>query len=165
VHALVRPRCVRTGFHYAAVLAIPAAERRPLCLNCINWRRRDRRDRRFYGVASGLSRRATYTPLDSVIMYALQPGHTPEPDHRCLARLVGAAVDPCNAFAAVIPGPVRAILERAAGEPPESVAGAIVRAWWDLNEGTSFFRSPGTARAVRGLLRRRPCILADGGAG
>jgi hypothetical protein len=98
-------------------------------------------------------------------MFALQPGHTPEPDYRCLPRLVRAAADPRNAFAAVVPAQVRAILERVVAEPPREIAAALLRAWWDANEGTVFFRSPGTARAVRALAKRDPAVLTVGGAG
>ncbi len=163
IHALLRPRCVRTSFHYAAVMALPPEGRRPLCLPCINWRRRSRRDRRYYMLDAGFMRRVTYTPLDSILMFALQPGHTPEPDYRCLPRLARAAADPANAFAAAVPAQARAVLRRVLDEPPDRMAAALVRAWWDLNEGTAFFRSPGTARAVRALVKRGRGILAPGG--
>jgi hypothetical protein len=164
IHDLLRPRCVRTRFHYAAVMALPPDGRRPLCLPCINWRRRSRRDRRFYhhsssGGAHGIMRRVTYTPLDSILMFALQPGHTPEPDYRCLGRLARAAADPQNAFAALVPAQARAILQRVADEPPQRLSAAILRAWWEVNEGTVFFRSPGTARAVRAMVKRDQGIL------
>lgn len=164
VQDLIRPRCARTSFHYAAVMALPRDARRALCLPCVNWRRRSRRDRRYYSPGAGMARRVTYTPLDSVLMFALQPGHTPEPDHRSLCRLVRAALDPANAFAAVVPAPARAILARVADEPPAGVAQALLRAWWEANEGTVFFRSPGTARAVRGMVKRRRGILGSPGA-
>ena len=159
IHDLLRPRCVKTRFHYAAVMALPPEGRRPLCLPCINWRRRSRRDRRYYYSGAGVMRRVTYTPLDSILMFALQPGHTPEPDYRCLPRLIRAAVDPGNAFAAVVPAQARAVLQRVVDEPPARVAAALLRAWWDVNEGTVFFRSPGTARAIRGMVKRERGIL------
>ena len=157
IHALLRPRCIKTQFHYAAVMALPKEERRPLCFPCINWRRRSRRDRRY--CSGGAAHRVTYTPLDSILMFALQPGHTPEPDYRCLSRLVRVAVDPCNAFATIVPVQIRTVLESVVAEPTRTLVSALLRVWWEMNEGTVFFRSPGTARAVRALTKREPGIL------
>lgn len=151
LQAMLRPRCAPTAFHYAALMALSPAERRPVCFFCLNWKRHCRRDRRSSAGRDCYRRRKTYTPLDSIIMHALLPGHVPEPDHRCLRRLVRVAADPCNAFAVLVPAPAVAALERAAAA--DCAVGAVLRAWWDINENSPFFRTAATARAVRAMLR------------
>ncbi len=90
-------------------------------------------------------------------MFALTPGHAEEPDSRCFSRLAHAALDPCNGYASLVPDAARVILcaaapfecrrDRALRVP------ALLRAWWDANEHTPFFRHAGTSRAVRRILK------------
>ena len=162
VQGFLRARCARTSFHYAAVMGLPGEGRGGLCPHCVNWRRRSRRDRRYYPSGAGGGRRVTYTPLDGILMFTLQPGHTPEPDYRSLPRLVCTALDPGNAFAAAVPAQARAILGRVADQPHDAMPQALLRAWWGGNEGTAFFRSPGTARVIRGMVKRERGILGGG---
>lgn len=82
-------------------------------------------------------------------MYAIAPGHYPEPDHRTFERLARTAADPSNAFASLVPEAARATLEAVLGEHAHIMAHSMIKSWWDVNEGTTFFRHPGTARAVR----------------
>lgn len=152
VQQILRSRCAETALHYRAVLALPPGERRPVCMFCVNWKRRA-------ASAVGRSRERLpnskcYTPLDSVVLHALSPGHFPEPDQRCFDRLARVAADPRNGYAALIPECVRRVLEaaveaKAGGASPEDVQVAMLRRWWRANEGTTFFRFPETARAVR----------------
>lgn len=134
---LLRARCLPTAFHYRAALAVSPAERYPLCMPCVSWARRNKKKRP----------RAprVHTPLDGAILHALAPGHFPEPDQRCLARLAKSAADPGNGFAALVPPKLRPLLQRAGRAD-------FVSAWWDANQRTAFFRHPETARAVRHCL-------------
>jgi len=85
-----------------------------------------------------------------MILFALAPGNFPEPDHRCFERLARAAADTANAFASVIPEPVRAVLlATVAGRRPEVMPPRLISAWWGVNGRTTFFRHPETARVVR----------------
>lgn len=146
VQALVRQRCAQTAFHYAALLALPDAGRHMVCPTCINWRRRSRC--RLYTRCRTWSRRAVYTPFDSMLMHALAPGFAEEPDRRCAPRLRAALLHPDNGFAGLVPAGARAVL--AAVRDREATLG---RAWWDANERTHFFRHPLTARIVRQMHR------------
>jgi len=64
----VRSRCAPTQFHYAAVMALPPADRRAMCLPCVNWRRHPRG-------ARGIRREKlrSYTPLDRSGLIFLLP--------------------------------------------------------------------------------------------
>ena len=148
VQALVARRCVRTAFHYRALMEQPSDARCAICLHCINWRRRSRR--------TLLTPRPAHTPFDSILMFALTPGHAEDPDSRCFLRLAHAALDPCNGFASLVPDPARVVLQAAvAPELSRGLrVGVALRAWWDANERTPFFRHAGTSRAVRRMLAR-----------
>jgi hypothetical protein len=148
VQALLRRRCIRTAFHFGAILARPEEDRCAICFHCINWRRRSRR--------LLLAPRLVYTPLDSILMFALTPGHAEDPDSRCFVRLARTALDPANGFASLVPDPARAVLEAAVGPTHKARAAAALLGWWDANERTPFFRHPGTSRAVRRMLSRVP---------
>lgn len=155
VQEAVRGRCAPTALHYAAVMAIPGSMRAATCRTCVNWRRHTRR------VISGhyyyYMRKTTYTPLDSVLLYALMPGRFPEPDARNFHRLARVAADPSNAFAAIIPDQARAILRAAAENGP----GAAVRQWHAQNDHTRMFLHSETARAVRRQILGAPVESAD----
>ncbi len=49
----------------------------------------------------------------------------------------------------MVPEPARAALEAVLGEHPDIMAHKLIQSWWGVNEGTTFFRHPDTARAVR----------------
>lgn len=147
-----RARCTPTAFHYAALLAHPATDRRAVCTPCLSWKRRA-----FKGQTLRIARPGkTFTPLDSVVMFALAPGQAPEPDRRSMERLVSAAADPDNGYAWSIPDAARLLLASAVDDSPDNVATTVVKGWWRANERTSFFRHPATARAVR-----HTCVLRD----
>ncbi len=103
-----------------------------------------------------LTPRLVYTPFDSILMFALTPGHVEEPDSRCFPRLVCTVLDPSNGFASLVPDPARVVLSSAVGPAHKTRVAAGLQAWWDANERTSFFRHPGTSRAVRRMLTRVP---------
>jgi hypothetical protein len=146
VQALLSRRCIPTGFHFGLVMAQPREGRCVICFHCINWRRRSRRVL--------LTPRLVHTPFDSVLMFALAPGHAEDPDSRCFPRLARTVLDPSNGFAALVPDPARVILASVVGGTQKLRLETGLRAWWDLNERTPFFRHPGTSRAIRRLLTR-----------
>jgi hypothetical protein len=151
VQRVVRARCTPTALHYKSVMALSPADRRPLCMACVNWKRRARKKLQ----TTYCQRRSApcFTPMDSVLLHAISPGHFPEPDQRCFQRLARAAADPANGYSAVVPACVRRLLEGAlaAGEQ-ETQRVRLLRRWWEENAESSFFRFPETARAVRHCL-------------
>ena len=76
--AFIRDKCMRTPFVHALLTSGADPSRRyTVCIPCVNWKRRVE--------TSGLKRyRKPYLQLDSLILYLLQPGIRPEPDHRCM---------------------------------------------------------------------------------
>lgn len=87
----ISTRCKATPFVHAYLLSsLPAAKgKQVLCIPCVNWKRR---------AEQGTLRR-TSSPmlqLDQLILFLLQPGRHPEPDFRCMERLVAAARQPDN---------------------------------------------------------------------
>ena len=127
-------------------MAQPVDTRCAICFHCINWRRRSRR--------LLLTPRLVHTPFDSILMFALTPGHAEEPDSRCFPRLVQTVLDASNGFASLVPDPARLILLSAVGPTQKARVAAGLQAWWDANERTPFFRHPGTSRAIRRMLTR-----------
>ena len=149
IKALVRQRCVETAFHYAALLALPERGRHMVCPSCINWRRRSRCCHP-PPPRHGRARRRAFTPFDGILLHALAPGSVEDPDCRCGPRLRATLLDPANGFAGLVPAPARAVLAAAAPNR--------LRAWWDANDHSPFFRHAGTARAVRQMLRPPPVL-------
>lgn len=148
VQQLLAAACVPTAFHYASVVSLPGKARHPLCIPCVNWKRRAKK-------MSRLPRWKRLTPLDSILMHTVAPAHYPEPDQRCFERLARAAADPDNGFCAVIPERIRQILAGAVSSKdtrPCAVSAEILRGWWRANHETAFFRHPETARAIRHTL-------------
>ena len=134
----LRARCKPTPFLYALLSARGNALEEGVCIPCVNWKRRVE--------TCGLKRmRQPMLQLDQLICFLLRPGFLPEPDHRCMERLVRAARDPSNPYRSVFPAPVRAILDAAADESTH----ACVLAWWDYNGRSEFFASSQEARRVR----------------
>jgi hypothetical protein len=155
VQDLVKQRCVPTAFHYASVMRLDGGGRHPLCMPCVNWMHRAHNIVKHKGCRKRAVRE-TYTPLDSVVMYALAPGHCQEPDQRSLGRLAAVACEEKNGFAAVVPEEIRAILRRSQVHGREMIDAAMLFAWWRANESTLFFRHSETARAVR-----HTCLVDD----
>jgi len=151
--ASLRARCLPTAFVYASVMALPPADRRPICITCCNWKRRGSRGppRR-----SGRAGRKVLAPLDSILLFCLAPGQFPEPDRRRIASLLRVASDPSNGYACFVPEQAKAVMLSTRDKPADEATEAIVRAWWEANERTAFFRHPATARAVR-----HTCVLRD----
>lgn len=140
LQAFVRSRCVPTPLAYASIdEADGLPDESPLCIPCVNWKRR----------AGGRGKKQ-HLQVDQLIAYILQPGRMAELDQRCVGRLLAALADESNPFAARVPLPVRAIVERLDAHDLPSIA----RAWWDLNGHTRFFRHPQTARLVRTLQKQ-----------
>lgn len=132
----VRARCVPTPLAYARIAeADGLPEEAPLCIPCVNWKRR----------AGGRGAKKAQLQVDQLIAYVLQPGRVAELDQRCVGRLLEALADPGSPFAACVPLPVRAIVARL--DAPDLPS--ITKAWWELNGHTRFFRHPQTARLVR----------------
>lgn len=145
IHKILRQKCSPTAFHYRAAMALPPKARYPLCLPCVNWARRSKR------VQSSL-RAKYFTPLDSVLMHCVAPGRFPEPDQRCYGRLVAAAADPRNGYAAAFPERLRLLLEEASRCAGGATAQGLLGVWWRAHGETTFFRHRETARAVRHTL-------------
>lgn len=152
---LVKERCVPTAFHYQSLMQIAPEKRYPLCMACVNWmsraqlilRKKSHRKRAV---------RETYTPLDSILMYAFVPGHSHEPDQRSLERLAAVACEENNGFSAIIPVEIRQILDDSQDYGKDMIDTSLLFAWWRANEKTMFFRHPETARAIR-----HTCVIDD----
>ena len=79
--AFVQKHCKPTPFLYKAMDDTPVGRPRvPLCIACVNWKRR---------CGHGLLKRNAkpFLQMDHLITYLLEPGKTPEPDRRCMQRL------------------------------------------------------------------------------
>lgn len=114
-----------------------------VCIPCVNWKRR----------VETKSLRRTRQPrlqLDQLIYFVMQPGVHPEPDHRCMERLVLGARQDSNPFGLVFPLPVRTILSNV----KENTYTACVAAWWDYNGRTEFFSSGQESRRARSVSKR-----------
>lgn len=113
-----------------------------MCIPCVNWKRR---------IAQGSRRRfgRPMLQLDQMILFLLQPGRHPEPDMRCMKRLVKAVRQPGNPYLPLFPAPVRWIVSRIRGN---TYADCVV-AWWEYNGRTEFFASAHEARRVRCALK------------
>jgi hypothetical protein len=95
--------------------------------------------------------------LDQMILFLLQPGRFPEPDHRCMERLVKAVRQPDNLYHRVFPMPVQWITRRIEGDTFQH----CVAAWWLYNNKTEFFASPQEAKRVRGVVKNGLVDPAD----
>lgn len=120
-------------------------ERLVVCIPCVNWKRR---------VAEvTLSKRRNRLPmlqLDQIIYYLLRPGVHPEPDRRCMGRLLAGARQADNPFRHLFPLPVQTILSAL----KRDTYTACIEAWWDYNGRTEFLASGGEAKRIRSLLNR-----------
>lgn len=70
----------------------PRSERVPLCIACINWVRRlsqHQQQKQAGAVGQKLPcSKGKYIPLDNLLLFAHDPGAFPEPDKRCMQRLL-----------------------------------------------------------------------------
>jgi len=137
--AFIRDKCKATPFAYAFLASnADSSSRYTVCIPCVNWKRRVE--------TAGLKRYGRpYLQLDALILYLLQPGKMPEPDHRCMKRLMRAARTSDNPFRRCFPLPVKTILSMTKGDTYVHA----ISAWWEYNGRTQFFRSPQEARRVR----------------
>jgi hypothetical protein len=142
----VRERCRPSPFLHAFLSATkPPEDGRPeyMCIPCVNWKRR---------VVQGGGVRRLAKPLlqlDRMILFLLQPGRHPEPDLRCMERLVRAVREPDNPYRRLFPAPVQWIASRIAGDTFHD----CIMAWWEYNGRTEFFASAREARRVRCALK------------
>jgi len=74
----VRRWCSPSRFHYRVIMEMPCEGDARICKGCVSWRRR---------CARGGSRHGRYTPMDSVLLYVLEPGAVPTPDRRLVGTL------------------------------------------------------------------------------
>jgi hypothetical protein len=138
----LKDRCTPTSMVYAHLAGAPPLKGKlPLCIPCVNWKRR------------GAHKRG-YLQLDQLMLSVMQPGRFREPDQRCLGRLLDALLFPHNPLRCAFPLPVAGVLSRL-GPRDRSLAG-ISQAWWEYNHRTAFFRHAQTARLVRGLVKQTP---------
>lgn len=159
LHAIVKRMCIPTGFHYESFMSVEYGKDDGvrLCQRCMNWRKGCVRGRKAYSKPFSLHRkhREIYTPFDSVVMYALEPGHFAQPDQRTFHRLIHVVLSETNAFRSILPDTVREILTPLKGDSPDDTdtARKIAQNWFKVNEETQFFRNPCCAKAVRRALR------------
>lgn len=144
IQQLLLLHCQSTEFHYKSIMNIPPSSRSAVCLPCVHWKRRILKKKN--GCSPEHTASKILTPLDSIIMYAISPGHFTEPDHRCFLRLARICCDPLNGYFSTIPDVVRVVLK---ADSEDDMEMTILRTWWDRNARTSFFRFPETAKAVR----------------
>lgn len=140
----VRERCKPTPFLHAFLSACDTRDRTQyMCIPCVNWKRR---------AVQAVPRQKVkpLLQLDQMILFLMQPGRHPEPDLRCMERLVRAIRQPDNPYSAtVFPTPVRWIASRIAGDSFRD----CVMAWWEYNGRTEFFASAQEGRRVRCALK------------
>jgi hypothetical protein len=150
--AFIRARCRPSPFLYRVLVTDPTQQQpeqqqqqqqqHGICIPCVNWKRRV--------ATTGLKRtRQPMLQLDQLVCFLLRPGPFPEPDHRCMERLVRAAREPGNPYRPLFPAPVLAILDAAKGNTHQD----CMEAWWDFNGRTEFFASGQEARRVRNALK------------
>lgn len=140
----VLEKCKETPFIYPILardhdpVCPMRAGKQYLCIPCVNWRRR---------AESGRLRRhlKPMLQLDQMLLFLLQPGRFPEPDHRCMNRLVAAVRQPENMYRPFFPAPVVWMVDHI----EENTYQHCVGAWWRYNHRTVFFASPQEAKRVR----------------
>lgn len=144
LRAFVRSKCRATPFAYTLLASVESKQRHPVCIPCINWKRR---------VCSQGGMKRCQIPcmqLDQLMLFMMQPGDSPEPDNRCMPRLFQALRDERNPYQQMIPLPVVWML---AHMKEDSYTHAVA-AWWEYNRRTQFFRTAGEARRVRTAIKQ-----------
>jgi hypothetical protein len=143
VQDFVRTYCKATPFVHQYLSTVPVGgEKAPICIPCVNWRRR-------CSFLQLKRNRKPYLHIDHLILYVMQPGKVQEPDHRCMARLFEAILQPTFVFQHLVPLPVKTIIQ----SMREKTYKEAVRAWWEYNGRTVFFTHMETAKRVRRLLK------------
>ena len=143
VQDFVRRYCKPTPFVHRFLTTILVREARvPICVPCVNWRRR-------CNFLQLKRNRKPFLHIDHLILFILQPGKVLEPDHRCMTRLFEAILQPGFIFAHVVPLPVRTIISQMRAPTYKEA----IRAWWDYNGRTVFFTHMETAKRVRRLVK------------
>jgi hypothetical protein len=149
VHKCIQP----TEYHFRTLLNLGSKELQSehvkLCLFCSNWKRHTAATYKPH------KKNKEFTPLDHLIMYTYEPGAVQEPDHRCLKRLVAAAISVQNPFRNVIPYPSQKIMQACTDFTGEELPAQIALRWWEYNQRTPFFRNKKTAKIVRRALRQQ----------
>jgi len=143
LQTLLKKKCMPTPFVHAHLsLRQPVDEKEPLCVPCVNWKRR---------CWNGTLKRQDKPVLqmDQLIIFMVNPGRMQEPDHRCVQRLVLAIKQPGNPLRMALPIQAESILMGIEGEDIPS----IVASWWKYNASTEFFASGHTARFVRSVIK------------
>lgn len=84
-----------------------------------------------------------------MILFLMQPGKHPEPDLRCMERLVSAVRQESNPYKAIFPLPVQAMVRTI----KDNTYLHCVAAWWEYNHRSVFFASTQEARRVRCALK------------
>lgn len=127
-------RCVKTGFHFAAVMAMTERDQVvSFCAGCRGWQRRVQHSGR---------RRRHFTPVDHVIYVVLSPGAAPDLDQRNWHYSAQCILDADNLFVDLLPLAVRSILLEMLQSPPTSDHREVLaRAWYKYNENPEFFSS------------------------
>jgi hypothetical protein len=137
-------------FHYESIMKLDNSKvMYQQCLFCANWKRQVIRHK-----TCRTSRTVTYTPIDHMILYTMEPGAVQEPDHRCISRVLNSCISPRNPFWSLIPYQCRVIMGECKDFSGEEVPEKLVIAWHKYNAKTPFFRSKATARMVRRAYRQ-----------
>lgn len=134
VQDFLSQRCVKTGFHYAAVMGMTGRDQVvSFCAGCRGWQRR---------VHHSGKRHRHFTPVDHVIYVVLSPGAAPDLDqrnwHYCAQRILDAE----NLFLDVLPVAVQSILaEMLQSSPSSDHREVLAKTWYKYNENPEFFSS------------------------
>lgn len=143
--AFLRRRCKPTPFVHGFLTGMRCEQggARGVCIPCINWKRR----------VDGAGLRRAKTPmlqLDQLVLYMMQPGKHPEPDRRCMDRLIRAMRQDDNPFQHALPLPAQTIVRGIQGNTYLHV----VASWWEYNGKTDFFSSSEEVRRVRCAIKQ-----------
>lgn len=143
VQDFLRARCVKTGFHYAAVMGLQCEGGLVgLCSMCRGWKRRVLKN-------PSVSKKHL-TPFDAVIKVVMAPGTTSDLDQRNWYFVVRAMLSPENLFADVLPGPARSILtDMLQADQDADHRKELAQAWFKYNENPEFFNNGKIASVMR----------------
>lgn len=143
VREFIAAKCVKTGFHYAAVMNMRSeAPVVGICSMCRGWKRRVLRH--------PCVRKKHLTPLDGVIKVVLAPGTTPDLDQRNWYYVVRSVLNHGNFFADVLPLPVQTILaEMLRTSEDADHRRELAISWYKYNENPEFFNHGKIAAVMR----------------
>ena len=151
VRSFLETRCVKTGFHYAAVMQLSGGDDESnalvsVCSACRGWRRRI--VRRCRSVRGRLGR--YLTPFDSVVKGVLAPGTVLSLDQRNWHLVAEGLIHQGNLFKDVLPLPVRSILTKMLESTDKADHRALMaRTWYDYNSRPEFFSSGKLAHMIK----------------